>query len=56
MEGAELRPFKTFSEALVNLGLLLKAQVEPTYMHLYFDRIDTLSHHYGPAPPTEGRD
>jgi predicted AlkP superfamily pyrophosphatase or phosphodiesterase len=54
MEGAEVRPFKTFSEALVNLGLLLKEQVEPVYVHLYFDGIDTLSHDYGPtAPQTE---
>jgi predicted AlkP superfamily pyrophosphatase or phosphodiesterase len=54
MEGAELRSFKTLSEALINLGLLLQEQAGPVYVHLYFDRIDTLSHDYGPtAPQTE---
>ena len=54
MAGAELRSFKTLSEALVNLGLLLQKQTRPTYVHLYFDKIDTLCHDYGPdAPQTE---
>jgi len=49
MAGAEQVPFKTVSEALVNLGLLLEKQTKPTYVHLYFDRIDALGHEYGPA-------
>src|SRR5574341_460939 len=54
MAGAELRSFKTLSEALINLGLLLEKQTKPTYVHLYFDKIDTLCHEYGPnAPQTE---
>jgi predicted AlkP superfamily pyrophosphatase or phosphodiesterase len=54
MDGAELRAFKTLSEALMNLGLLLEQQNQPSYIYLYFDRIDTLSHDYGPtAPQTE---
>ena len=54
MEGAEVYSFKTFSEALVNLGLLLQEETQPAYIHLYFDGIDTLSHDYGPtAPQTE---
>jgi len=54
MQGAELRSFKTLSEALVNLGLLLQEQTGPVYVHLYFDRIDAISHDYGPtAPQTE---
>jgi predicted AlkP superfamily pyrophosphatase or phosphodiesterase len=54
MAGAELRSFKTLSEALINLGLLLEKQTKPTYIHLYFDKIDTLCHEYGPtAPQTE---
>jgi len=53
-DGAEFRAFKTFSEALINLGLLLETQTEPTYVHLYLDKIDTLAHDYGPtAPQTE---
>ena len=54
MEGSEMRSFKTLSEALVNMGLLLEKQTNPTYIHLYFDKIDALAHEYGPnAPQTE---
>ena len=54
MAGAEQYSFKTLSEAFVNLGLLLEQQTKPTYVHLYFDKIDTLCHEYGPnAPQTE---
>jgi hypothetical protein len=48
MAGAEQNSFKTLSEAFVNLGLLLEQQTNPTYVHLYFDKIDTLCHEYGP--------
>ena len=51
MTGAKLHPYKTPSEALINLGLLLEEQTQPAYVHLYFDQIDTLSHHYGPTVP-----
>ena len=54
MNGATLRAFKTFSEALINVQLLLQAQKQPAYIYLYFDKIDTLGHEYGPiAPQTE---
>ena len=54
MNGAALHSFKTVSEALVNLGLLLEKQTKPTYVHFYFDKIDGLCHEYGPtAPQTE---
>ncbi len=54
MTGAELFSFNTLSEALVNLGLLLEEQTSPTYVHLYFDKIDSLCHEYGPnAAQTE---
>jgi len=34
--------------------LLLEKQTKPTYLHLYFDKIDQISHDYGPgAPQTE---
>jgi predicted AlkP superfamily pyrophosphatase or phosphodiesterase len=49
MVEAELHPFKTFSEALIDIGQLLERQTQPTYVHLYFDSIDSLSHDYGPA-------
>jgi predicted AlkP superfamily pyrophosphatase or phosphodiesterase len=48
-DGAEFRAFKTFSEALINLGLLLEEQRQPTYVYLYLDKIDTLAHDYGPT-------
>jgi predicted AlkP superfamily pyrophosphatase or phosphodiesterase len=51
MDGAELRAFKTLSEALINVGLLLEEQKQPAYVYLYFDKIDTLGHDYGPAAP-----
>ena len=54
MKGSEILSFKTLSEALVNVGLLLEKQEKPTYIHLYFDKIDALGHEYGPnAPQTE---
>lgn len=54
MDGAELRSFKSLSESLVNVGLLLEKQTTPTYINLYFDKIDAISHEYGPtAPQTE---
>ncbi len=54
MEGAESRSFKTLAESLVNVGLLIEKQTNPTYIHLYFDKIDSLGHEYGPtAPQTE---
>jgi predicted AlkP superfamily pyrophosphatase or phosphodiesterase len=54
MNGTELRSFKTFSETLINLGLLLEEQKQPAYIYVYFDKIDTLAHEYGPtAPQTE---
>ena len=51
MDGAELRAFKTFSEALINVRLLLEEQKQPAYIYLYLDKIDSLAHEYGPAAP-----
>jgi predicted AlkP superfamily pyrophosphatase or phosphodiesterase len=54
MIGSEFRAFKTLSEALVNLGILLEKKKSPLYVNLYFDKIDALAHEYGPsAPQTE---
>jgi len=54
MKGAEQTAFKTLSEAFVNLGILLEKEIKPAYIHLYFDKIDSLCHEYGPtAPQTE---
>lgn len=51
LDGAQPVPYTTLSEALVNLRLLLQRQAGPTYYFLYFDRIDTISHQYGPTSP-----
>jgi predicted AlkP superfamily pyrophosphatase or phosphodiesterase len=51
MDGAELWGFKTLSEAIVNLGWLIERQTNPLYVHLYFDKIDSLCHEYGPTAP-----
>ena len=54
MRGSEIISFKTLSEALVNIGLRLDKQTKPTYIHLYFDKIDAIAHEYGPnSPQTE---
>lgn len=51
MRGSEIISFKTLSEALINLGLRLEKQTKPTFVHLYFDKIDAIAHEYGPASP-----
>jgi len=51
MAGAEMTSFRTVSEALVNLGLLLQGQTKPVYVHLYYDKFDSLCHKYGPTAP-----
>lgn len=49
MKGAKLNSFKTLAEALVNLGKLLETGAKPTYVHFYFDKIDSICHEYGPT-------
>ncbi len=54
MYGALLHPFKTLSEALINIGLLLESASRPLYVHLYAGDMDGICHTYGPtAPQTE---
>lgn len=54
MAGAEILRYITLPEVLINIGMLLEKQNRPAYIHLYFDKIDTVSHEYGPlAPQTE---
>lgn len=48
MAGAEILRFNTFSEVLINIGLLLEKQTKPSYIHLYYDKIDSVAHEYGP--------
>jgi predicted AlkP superfamily pyrophosphatase or phosphodiesterase len=51
MAGADILRFNTLPEALINAGLLLEKQSRPAYLHIYFDKIDTMAHEYGPAAP-----
>lgn len=51
MEGSEIRSFKTLSEGLVNAGAVLNKQTSPTYIQIYFDKIDSIGHEYGPNSP-----
>jgi predicted AlkP superfamily pyrophosphatase or phosphodiesterase len=51
LAGMEIRGYKTLSEAFTNLGLVLERAKTPVYLHLYFDRIDSICHEYGPASP-----
>ena len=48
-KGAKLHSFKTLAEALVNLGKLLETQEKSTYIHFYFDKVDSICHEYGPT-------
>jgi predicted AlkP superfamily pyrophosphatase or phosphodiesterase len=49
--GAHLAPYRTISEALVNLAHTVLEAREPGYFFLYFGNIDTIGHHYGPESP-----
>ena len=49
MKGAELHSFKTFPEALINLGVLLESSQASLYINFYFDNIDSTCHKYGPT-------
>ncbi|MGD0612536.1 MAG: alkaline phosphatase family protein [Anaerolineales bacterium] len=52
--GATARGYRTLPEALVNLGEVLRESTPPAYLFLYNEKIDTLSHVYGPeAAQTE---
>ncbi len=47
--GAKTVPYKTLSEALVNLGDALLNEPGPAYYFLYADTIDAVCHLYGPS-------
>jgi predicted AlkP superfamily pyrophosphatase or phosphodiesterase len=51
LAGTDLIGFKTLSEAFTNVGLVLEQAKAPIYIHLYFDKIDSLCHEYGPDSP-----
>jgi hypothetical protein len=47
-KGAAARGFKSLPEAVINLSLALNAAKGKNYFFLYYDRIDSVSHDYGP--------
>lgn len=51
MQGSDIISFKTLSEAFINVKLKLEKQTQPTYIHVYFDKIDGVAHQYGPNSP-----
>ncbi len=46
--GAEMHPYATLPEAFYNLRQTVQRAPKPAYFFLYFDKIDALSHYYGP--------
>ena len=47
--GCELRPYRTFPEALVQASRLLREHNGPLYLGLYYEAIDSLCHPFGPS-------
>ncbi len=49
MQGAEMHPYKTLTEALVNMRLMLEKPADhKRYIAFYFGDVDTILHKYGP--------
>lgn len=49
--GAQVYPYTTLPEALVNMQLLIERTTGPAYFFLYYGEMDTLCHEYGPQSP-----
>lgn len=47
--GCDLQPYRTLPEALVSIRRLLEKQKRPTYIGLYYDTLDGISHPHGPS-------
>lgn len=47
-KGAKVAGYKTLPEAIVNLFEAISNERAKSYYFLYFDKIDSLSHEYGP--------
>lgn len=48
-QGAKVFSYKTLTEAIINLLDLAKKESQKSYFFLYFDKIDSISHIYGPS-------
>ena len=51
-QGATLVPFRTLAEGLSSVSRVLKQQTGPTFLCLYYDQIDFVSHNHGPNSPS----
>ena len=49
LNGAKVSGFSTLSEGLFNLANALLSEDGKAYYYFYFDKIDSMSHQYGPA-------
>lgn len=47
-KGSFVFPYKTLTEAITNLFKIMEREDNPSYYFLYFDKIDSISHQYGP--------
>jgi hypothetical protein len=50
-KGAQAFGYRTLSEGLVNLGEAMAKANSPAYFYLYYEKIDNVSHDYGPDAP-----
>lgn len=48
MHGAQLRPFTTLSESLIDIAAHASRAVTPTYLYFYYGDVDTMCHTHGP--------
>ncbi len=48
-KGAQAHAYNTISEAMVNMKQVLAAAQTPTFSLLYYDKIDSICHTYGPG-------
>ena len=51
MDGSKRHGYKTLSEAMINLRLLLDEPGKRRYIGFYFGDVDTIMHEYGPVSP-----
>ena len=49
MQGAQVKPYLSWTEALTNLGLLLQNTSGRRYIFVYFSNLDFIGHPYGPG-------
>ncbi len=50
-KGAQAFGYRTLPEGLVNLGEAMAKANSPAYFYLYYEKIDNVSHDYGPDAP-----